>query len=175
MQIRRLQPADAAAYRELRLRALREHAEAFTSSFEEESEKPVETSKRRLAESTGNKFWGAFQDDALVGTVGLDREQQAKNHHKAKVVGMYVAPEAGRRGIGAALVKALLMQARADGIELLVLTVTHGNATARELYARCGFQTFGIEPDAVRVDGQSHAKEHMFLRLEPQPEKRSTP
>jgi ribosomal protein S18 acetylase RimI-like enzyme len=165
MQIRRLQPADAAAYRELRLRALREHAEAFTSSFEEESEKPVETSKRRLAESTGNKFWGAFLDDALVGIVGLDREQRIKNHHKATLVGMYVAPEAGRRGVGQALVDALLAQARADGIELLLLTVTHGNATARELYARCGFATFGVEPDAIRVAGESFAKEHMYLKL----------
>ncbi|MBC7378786.1 MAG: GNAT family N-acetyltransferase [Burkholderiaceae bacterium] len=165
MQIRRLQPSDASAYRELRLRALREHPEAFTSSFEEEAEKPVETSKRRLAESTGNKFWGAFLDDALVGMVGLDREQRIKNHHKATLVGMYVAPEAGRRGIGQALVDALLAQARAGGIELLLLTVTHGNATARELYARCGFATFGVEPDAIRVAGESFAKEHMYLKL----------
>lgn len=165
MEIRRLHPSDAAAYRELRLRALREHAEAFTSSFEEESEKSVETSKRRLAESTGNKFWGAFLDGVLVGMVGLDREQRIKNHHKATLVGMYVAPEAGRRGIGQGLVDVLLAQARADGIELLLLTVTHGNATARELYARCGFATFGVEPDAIRVAGESFAKEHMYLKL----------
>ncbi|CAN5527935.1 GNAT family N-acetyltransferase [soil metagenome] len=165
MEIRRLESSDAAAYRELRLRALREHAEAFTSSFEEESGKPVETSKRRLAESTGNRFWGAFLDDVLVGMVGLDREERIKNRHKATLVGMYVAPEAGRRGIGQALVDALLTQARADGIELLLLTVTHGNATARELYARCGFGTFGVEPDAIRLAGESFAKEHMYLKL----------
>ncbi|RYX94084.1 MAG: GNAT family N-acetyltransferase [Comamonadaceae bacterium] len=165
MEIRKLQQDDAVPYRALRLRALREHPDAFTSSFEEESQKSVETSRARLAATTGNAFWGAFLPEGIVGMVGLDREQRAKNRHKATLVGMYVAPEAGKRGIGRALVEALLAEARATGVELLLLTVTHGNTTARELYARCGFNTFGIEPDAVRVGGQSYAKEHMYLRL----------
>jgi hypothetical protein len=37
MNIRRLLSTDAADFRALRLRALREHPEAFTSSFEEAS------------------------------------------------------------------------------------------------------------------------------------------
>ncbi len=94
-------------------------------------------------------------------------EKRATNRHKATLVGMYVAPEAGKRGIGRALVDALLAEARSSGVELLLLTVTEGNRTARELYARCGFNTFGVEPDAVRVAGQSHAKEHMFIKLSP--------
>jgi ribosomal protein S18 acetylase RimI-like enzyme len=163
MNIRRLQPSDAATYRTLRLRALREHPDAFTSSFEEESLQPVATSQKRLAGTV--KMWGAFDGDALVGLVGLDREVRAKNRHKATVVGMYVAPEAGRRGIGKALMDALLQEARADGIEMLVLTVTAGNDGARELYVRCGFQTFGIEPNAIKVDGQYYGKEHMTLSL----------
>lgn len=165
MDIRILHPADAAQYRELRLRALREHPEAFTSGYEEESTKSTDTTKVRLSGKGGNTFWGAFRPEGLVGMVGMDREQNVKNGHKAKLVGMYVAPEAGRRGIGRALVNALLAEARATGVELLVLTVTHGNDSARELYARCGFQTFGIEPDAVRIAGQSYAKEHMYLRF----------
>jgi len=163
MNIRRLQPSDAAIYRTLRLRALREHPEAFTSSFEEDSQEPVATSQKRLEGKV--KMWGAFDGDALVGLVGLDREARAKNCHKATVVGMYVAPEAGRRGIGKALMDALLQQARADGIEMLVLTVTAGNEGARELYVRCGFQTFGIEPNAIKVEGRLYGKEHMTLNL----------
>ena len=163
MDIRRIHPSDAAIYRTVRLRALREHPDAFTSSFEEESLHPVATSQKRLE---GNvKLWGAFDGEALVGLVGLDREVRAKNRHKATVVGMYVAPEAGRRGVGKALMDALLQEARADGIEILVLTVTAGNDGARELYVRCGFQTFGIEPNAIKVEGQYYGKEHMTLSL----------
>ena len=40
-QIRELTPDDAVSYCTLRLRMLREHPEAFTSSFEEESQKPL--------------------------------------------------------------------------------------------------------------------------------------
>lgn len=163
MNIRRLQPSDAAIYRSLRLRALREHPEAFTSSFEEDSQEPVASSQKRLEGKV--KMWGAFDGDALVGLVGLDREARAKNRHKATVVGMYVAPEAGRRGIGKALLDALLDEARADGIELLVLTVTAGNDGARDLYVRSGFKTFGVEPGAIKVEGRAYDKDHMVLRL----------
>jgi ribosomal protein S18 acetylase RimI-like enzyme len=165
MDIRVLSSTDAAGYRELRLRALREHPEAFTSSYEEETTKSIDASRTRLSGKSDNTFWGAFLHDVLVGMVGLDREQRVKNRHKATLIGMYVAPEAGRSGAGRALVGALLAQAQATGVELLLLTVTQGNEAARELYLRCGFQTFGIEPDAVRVAGRSYAKEHMYLKF----------
>ena len=44
-RIRLLVPDDAAVYRALRLRALREHPEAFTSSFEEETVRPLSWSE----------------------------------------------------------------------------------------------------------------------------------
>ncbi len=168
--IRRLEPRDAPAFHALRLRALREHPEAFTSSWEDERDRPIEAAARRLDAADADapvKFWGAFEAAQLVGMVGLDRETRRKNRHKATLVAMYVAPEAGRRGIGRRLVEALLAEARASGVASLLLTVTHGNAAARDLYARMGFFTFGIETDAVRVDGRAFAKEHMRLALGP--------
>ena len=164
MLVRRLQPADATLYRSLRLRALREHPDAFTSSYEDDREQPVEASAARLA---GHAFWGAYEGAELVGMVGLERETRAKNRHKATVVGMYVAPAAAGRGVGRALLEALLAHARAQGIASLVLTVTHGNDHALRLYEGAGFRSFGIEPDAIRVEGQSLAKNHMHLSVAP--------
>jgi L-amino acid N-acyltransferase YncA len=46
---------------------------------------------------------------------------------------MYVAPEHGRRGIGAALLRRVIETARTQGIEQLVLTVTDTNVPR----ARC--------------------------------------
>jgi ribosomal protein S18 acetylase RimI-like enzyme len=97
--------------------------------------------------------------------VGLDRETRAKSHHKATLVGMYVEPEFGGRGVGRALVDALLAEARADGLELIVLTVTDGNAKAVQLYERCGFRSFGVEPHAIKVNGKGYGKNHMYLLL----------
>lgn len=162
MLVRMLGPADATLYRSLRLRALREHPDAFTSSYAEERERPVEAAAQRLA---NHAFWGAYRHAELWGMVGLEREPRARNRHKATVMGMYVAPEARGQGVGRALLDALLRHARANGVESLVLTVTEGNTAAQRLYEALGFRSFGVEPDAVRVDGRSHAKNHMHLDL----------
>lgn len=164
MEIRRLTAADAAEYRTLRLRSFLEHPEAFTTSYDELDRQSVAETERRMA-AQHMKFWGAFRDGRLCGYVGLDRETRAKCRHKAKLVGMYVEPEAGGRGIGRALVDALLAEARADGLELIVLTVTDGNAKATQLYERCGFRSFGVEPHAIKVDGRLYGKNHMYLLL----------
>ena len=166
MQIRRLGPADAHLYRALRLRALRENPDAFTSSYEQDSMQPVEAAAARLG---AHPFWGAYAGSELYGFVGLERETRAKNRHKATVVGMYVATEVAGQGVGRALLEALLAHARGQGIQSLVLTVTDGNAPALRLYEAAGFRSFGIEPDAIRVDGRSYAKNHMHIALGPTP------
>ncbi len=163
--IRVLTPADAPVYRALRLRMLREHPEAFTSSYEEDVQQPSQVTEARLA-TPRVTFWGAFVDGALQGAVGLDRETRVKNRHKATVVGMYVAPEAAGHGLGRALMEALVAHARAEPpLQLLVLTVTHGNAHAQRLYEHWGFRSFGIEPKAILVAGTFYAKNHMALDL----------
>ena len=165
MQIRRLEVSDAPVYRELRLRGLREHADAFTSSFEEASQRPLADAEKRLAATSTEKIWGAFVNGELAGMVGLNRETRLKNRHKATLVGMYVADEYTGRGLGRALVDTVLQDARACGVELIVLTVTDSNRQACALYARAGFSAFGTEPDAIRVNGISFGKTHMVLQL----------
>lgn len=166
MLVRMLGPADAMLYRALRLRALREHPDAFTSSYEEDRGQPVEAAAQRLA---AHAFWGAYQHAEPYGFVGLEREARPKNRHKGTVMGMYVAPEIGGQGVGRALLKALVAHARANGLESLVLTVTDGNERALRLYRSAGFRSFGIEPDAIRVAGRAHAKNHMHLDLNSTP------
>ena len=158
-------PADAPAYREFRLRGLREHPEAFTSSFEEDVVKPIAATEARLAADGDTAMFGAFVDGALAGGIGLVRETRIKNRHKADIVAMYVLPEYGRRGIGRALLDHAIAYARDTGIEQLTLTVTLTNKAARELYAAAGFVTFGVEPRAIKVAGEYFAKEHMVLSL----------
>jgi ribosomal protein S18 acetylase RimI-like enzyme len=164
MDIRKLTPQDAADYRALRTRALWEHPEAFTSSYEEHEKQPIEVSEKRLA-SELTILWGAFDADQLCGMVGLELETRVKTRHKGKVVAMYVASESAGAGIGRALLDTLVNEARAMGLELLVLTVTEGNDTATSLYEKAGFRSFGIEPGAIKVDGRIFGKNHMYLEL----------
>jgi RimJ/RimL family protein N-acetyltransferase len=165
MQIRRLTSDDAVVYRALRLRGLREHPEAFTSSWEDDERKPVAASQARL-QDPATTFWGAFDGDALVGIVGLERLPRPKERHKAWVVGMYVPAEDAGRGIGAALLQALCAAARDEGLRDLLLSVTDGNAGALALYCKAGFAVVGREPRAVLVDGRFLDKLQMHRALD---------
>lgn len=166
MQIRRLDVPDAPAYREFRLRGLREHPEAFTSDHDTEAARPLADTEKRLGPLGDTRLWAALVDGSIAGVAGLTRETRVKNRHKGTLVAMYVAPEFSGRHIGRKLVDTVIGDARALGIELLVLTVTAGNKLATSLYERAGFASFGIEPDAIRVNGSSYGKQHMVLALD---------
>ena len=153
-------------YRDLRLRCLKEHPDAFNSSYEEDVQKDVAASAKRVAPDSADTVFGAFAAGTLAGIVGLAREPRAKNRHKATVFGMCVAPEHRRRHVGARLLAHLIDAARqSPGIEQLVLTVTDTNAAARTLYEKAGFRSFGVEPRAIRVGDAYLAKNHMILFL----------
>ncbi|MEO8345016.1 MAG: GNAT family N-acetyltransferase [Betaproteobacteria bacterium] len=161
-----LTTADAAAYRALRLRALKEHPEAFTSSYEEDLLKPLSFTEQRIALESGNRFWGGYVEGELRGIIGLIGETRGKNRHSGDIVSMFVVPEFGRRGLARALLDALIDYARTQArLEQLVLTVTRTNTAARDLYLRTGFATFGVEPRAIKVGSEYFDKEHMIFFL----------
>jgi len=164
--LRDLTLADRDAYRALRLRALAEFPDAFTSSVEEEAGRADDWLASRLCPRPGHVLLGAFVGDELAGTAGLERRPRAKEHHKAFMYGMFVAPEQGGRHIARHLVDALVDRGRQwAGLEQITLTVTRTNDRARRLYLEAGFITFGIEHRAIKVAGQYYDKEHMVLFL----------
>ncbi|VWX63125.1 Protein N-acetyltransferase, RimJ/RimL family [Burkholderiales bacterium 8X] len=167
MLVRRLVAADVDAYRRLMLEAYARHPEAFTSSAEERAALPVEWWRQRLdhAADAPQQVFGAFIDDRLIGSVGLLFDARLKSRHKAELFGMYVADTARGQGAGHALVDAAIRAAIAREATVLQLTVTEGNRSAERLYDRCGFEVFGIEPLAVRIDGRYLSKVHRWRRL----------
>lgn len=170
MRIRRLARGDAPAYRNLMLEAYAAHPEAFTASVEEREVLPLAWWERRASgdDDAEEITLGAFDDGGqLVGVAGLRTMKRPKTRHKADLYGMYVQAGHTGRGIGRALVDAVLDEARARaGLRIVQLTVTEGNREARSLYERCGFVSFGVEPYAIAVDGGHAAKVHMWLDLE---------
>jgi ribosomal protein S18 acetylase RimI-like enzyme len=155
MLIRRLIPADAAAFLTLRLEGLRESPSAFGSSYEEERDTPLSTIEARLAADSGRNMFGAFDGDELVGLVAVGREAALKIRHKGYIRAMYVAEAYRGRGVGRRLMEhALAFAATMPGLQRLTLSVTAGNAAATVLYESLGFKEFGREPDSMIVDGQ---------------------
>lgn len=149
IQIRRLAPSEGAAYREIRLEALRLNPEAFGSTFEAESVRPLAHFSERVASCP---VFGAFRDAELVGMVGFLGREGIKDAHKGMLWGMYVRPNTRNKGVGRRLVETVIAFAR-ERVELLQLSVVSENQAARRLYASLGFVEYGIERKALKQDG----------------------
>lgn len=153
LAIRPLTPADATAYRALRLQALRDHPEAFGASHEDEAARSLEMMARRLDGGPTNCVFGAFVEDDLVGTAGfVVPDRSAKSRHKGLLVGVHVAPAHRGRALGRALVTAVIDHARGH-VVLLQAAVGVDNAPALRLYESLGFRHYGLEEKALRVSG----------------------
>jgi RimJ/RimL family protein N-acetyltransferase len=146
IEVRRLMPADAARYRKIRLTGLKNSPEAFGSTFETESLKPLNSFTERLRSSA---VFGAFRDEELLGIAGFAFRQSAKEAHKGLLWGMYVRPDVRKAGVGRRLVEAVIDFAR-QHVEILQLSVVSDNEPARRLYARLGFVEYGLEKDSLK-------------------------
>lgn len=164
--IRPLGTADIPALQALRLRALREHPVAFSSSPEDDRVADADFMARSLADTQASAVFGAFEQQDIVGMVGVVRERQAKLRHSALVWGMFVAPEARRRGLGRRLMECAIERARAwPGVVRVQLAVSTTAPEARALYESLGFRAWGVQPEAVAHAGALHDEVHMSLDL----------
>lgn len=169
MTIRLLTADDAEIYRQLRLQALRESPTAFASSYEHEAALALRefAARLRLHGDPANGIFGAFGDaNALIGMIGFVRENRPKRAHIGSVYSMYVVPERRGRRIGAALLDTAIAHARQLGLRQIVLAVNANNAAASGLYRSRGFQRFGLERDALFIDGTYFDEEHLALRFD---------
>jgi RimJ/RimL family protein N-acetyltransferase len=167
LRVRELQSSDLDAYKMLRDHALTHHAEAFTSDAATEAQRTAQSYAARLGNDHTRAFTlGAFRGDRLVGAVTCDHDPRVKVQHIGHVTGMMVHAEEQGRGVGRALIDALIARADADAeLHQLTLNVTAGNAIAERLYERSGFVRYGTLPRAIRVGGKFLDKHHMLLNL----------
>ena len=149
IEVRRLLPADAALYRDIRLEGLRLSPEAFGSLYEIENARPLAWFVERLGDSA---VFGGFDGRDLQGIVGFYIKRGAKETHKGVLWGMYVRAAARKTGLGRRLAQAIIDHAR-DRVEILELRVVAGNEPARRLYASLGFVEYGLERDSLKHDG----------------------
>ncbi len=162
LSVQQLSPGDATSYRSLRLDGLRRHPEAFGASWDDEADKPVEWFAARLQGSPVFGSWLA--DGSLAGVAGLRVPEPAKLRHKGVLWGMYVLPEARGTGMAAALVQHAIEQASGT-VEEILLTYTASNVAAAKLYGRFGFERYGAEPRAVKIENRYHDIVLMRRRL----------
>lgn len=150
IEICRLAPSEGAAFREIRLEALRLNPEALRSTFEAEKVRPLEHFSERVASCP---VFAAFRDAEIVGTAGFLLRGGAKQAHKGYLWGMYVRQGARSTGVGRKLLEAVVDHAR-HHVEVLQLSVVSENEGARRLYASLGFVEYGIERKALKQGGR---------------------
>jgi RimJ/RimL family protein N-acetyltransferase len=167
LAVRELQPSDGKAYKALRDHALAHHEDAFTSDAPTEAQRTAGSYAARLgADDAGTFTLGAFRGDRLVGAVTCERDPRTKVRHAGHVTGMMVLRDEQNRGVGRALLDALIERAAADAeLQQLTLSVTAGNDAALRLYERAGFERYGTLPRAIRVGGRFLDKHHLLLKL----------
>ena len=135
--LRLLAPTDWAAFREIRLAALRDAPEAFGSTAAEAQMLEEHEWRRRLEQRTVFMAEAANQRVGLVAGIGGDQPGEAE------LVSMWVAPAWRGRGVGDRLVEAVLGWAAREGFTRVRLWVAKGNTPAERLYARHGFDATG--------------------------------
>ena len=167
--VRRLDATDLRAYKALRDEMLEAFPEAFTSDAVSERQRRADDYLPRLGlerPEGGHLLLGAFDGETLIGAIGLERDRREKVRHIGHVIGTMVRAGRQGHGVGAALLEAVIAEARGPArLEILTLTVTDGYGAARRLYERYGFVAYGTLHQAIKVGGRYHAKVHMALHL----------
>ncbi len=79
-------------------------------------------------------------------------------------MGVYVDERWRGHQLGKRLTLAVIDYAR-NHVDTLHATVMAANITARTLYLSLGFEVFGVEKDALRIDGKSYTDELLRLDL----------
>jgi GNAT superfamily N-acetyltransferase len=148
--VREMVPEDWRALRDMRLAALRAAPDAFGSTYEEQAAFGEADWRRRIA---GGCAFLAYLPEVsapevsasevrAAGPVGLVGGYQPAPG-VVELVSMYVRPEGRGRGVGEALIEAVIGWARARNAPTVHLWVTDTNKHASRLYERCGFSFTG--------------------------------
>ncbi len=149
---RRLLPADAAAYRPLRLECLREFPYHFGAVHAEEAARPKLWMEEQIEAQSAEVFMvGAYDEGKLIGFCGITRDPASRRRHIARVIQMYVQATYTGRKIGLGLMQATIAEAwRCADLEQLVLEVASSNQGAVRVYAQAGFEQYGFHKDYMK-------------------------
>lgn len=146
----RLVAGEGPRLRAIRLRSLEDSPDAYGATLEKTLTLEPEAWEKNLQDIP------AFVASINGGDVGLVRGgQHAELPETAYLISMWVAPEARRKGVAAALTEALIDWAKGLCYREVYLDVAHQNPAAIACYDRLGFVVTG------KTDAMAPPREHI--------------
>jgi RimJ/RimL family protein N-acetyltransferase len=137
-------------YRDLRLEALKNEPQAFSSSYEEE-QLIAETVWRTRIE---NALF-AIENGKLVSMAGFIRYNHIKTNHVCEIFGVYVRPEYRGKGIGKQLISTVIKEIKnIKGIKKIRIGVNPTQKAAEHIYLKLGFEPVGLLKKDMQVNGK---------------------
>jgi RimJ/RimL family protein N-acetyltransferase len=151
----------------LRLRALASDPDAFDQTVQDAQERGAGPLAEMVASSVADRdlVLVAADGGGLVGLVLVTHSRRPRSQHRARLWGMWVAPEARRGGVGGELVGGAVDWCRGRGIEMVDLWVVTDHVGAIRVYERAGFRVCGTARDGMRWQGRPQDEHQMTLHL----------
>jgi ribosomal protein S18 acetylase RimI-like enzyme len=166
MRVRKLIKHDADHYRQIRLEALSNDPDSFGTMHDEEAIRTTDNFREKIPVDNNSFILGCYEAEDLIGIVAFHQESRIKLRHKAYIRSMYVQPKYRKKGIGKLLLNELIARAKAiQEIKMLLLDVVTNNLPAKQLYLSFGFQIYGIEKMAYKLNHQYFDLEYMSLPI----------
>lgn len=162
IDVRVLDEDEWQAYRDVRLRALRESPEAFAASVDEEEQLPEELWRERMARS---RRLLAEEGSDVIGVESLGTTHRTQITGAGELFGLWV--QADRRGAGVArrLLEKAATVAREEGLKQLLYWVGTDNGRAVAFASSFGFRpTDSRRPMRLQgVDAEDAESEEMMM------------
>ena len=137
-------PEHSGAYREVRLESLKNHPEAFETTYEKALKQETFFFEKPIIEQDERKFvMGAFYDGVLIGICAFVDDNLYELDQTGSLVQMYVKREYAGNKIG----EKLLLQTEFEALKLpnlskVMLEVNKNNNRAICVYQNCGYKQF---------------------------------
>jgi len=164
VSVTRFAPQQWLIYRALRLASLADAPDAFGASLKEQQKWPDALWKMRLEA-------GIFSDDACPllaqcdgGPAGLIWGKIEGGKADVHVYQVWVAPAYRSRGVGRALLDAVIAWSQTKNARAIHLSVALNATAATRLYKRAGFIPIGV-PHPLR-EGSTLLSQSMYLPLQ---------
>jgi RimJ/RimL family protein N-acetyltransferase len=166
LHTRQLTPSDAEAFSSLRRKVTEDNPIPMGLSLTEELTRPLQGFRDQLGAPAPSAAFGVFLDGELRGCAAVAWTSRfPSSMHKVVLWGTFVDPKWRGQGLGRMVVGVVLNHAREHNVRRVNLTVFLPNVAAVGLYQSLGFKPYGVEPEAVCLDGKFYDGQNMSLLL----------